>query len=47
MEITKEIEELKKDSLGIVHTQYFTFAEPPDPLQLKSGRSIGPVTTCL
>lgn len=44
MEITKEIEKLKKDSLGIVHTQYFTFAEPPHPLQLKSGRSIGPVT---
>jgi homoserine O-acetyltransferase len=43
MEITKEIEELKKDSLGIVHTQYFTFAELPHPLQLKSGRSIGPV----
>jgi homoserine O-acetyltransferase len=35
---------MKKDSLGIVHTQYFTFAEPPHPLQLKSGRSIGPVT---
>jgi len=35
---------MKKDSLGIVHTQYLTFAEPPDTLQLKSGRSIGPVT---
>ena len=44
MEITKEIRKLTKDSLGIVHTQYFTFAEPLHPLQLKSGRSIGPVT---
>jgi len=35
---------MKKDSLGVIHTQYFTFAEPPHPLQLKSGRSIGPVT---
>jgi homoserine O-acetyltransferase/O-succinyltransferase len=35
---------MKKDSSGIVHTQYFTFAEPPDALQLKSGRSLRPVT---
>jgi homoserine O-acetyltransferase len=34
---------MKKDSLGIVHTQYFTFAETPNTLQLKSGRSLGPV----
>lgn len=44
MEITDKIEQLKKDSLGVIHTQYFTFAEPPHQLQLKSGRSIGPVT---
>jgi homoserine O-acetyltransferase len=35
---------MKKDSLGIVHTKYYTFAEPPDTLQLKSGLSLGPVT---
>ena len=35
---------MKKNSLDIVHTQYVTFAEPPNALQLKSGRSIGPVT---
>lgn len=34
---------MKKDSLGIVHTRYFTFAEPPNTLQLKSGRSLGQV----
>lgn len=31
---------MKKDSLNIVHTQYFTFAEPPHALRLKSGRHI-------
>ncbi|MDD4241835.1 MAG: homoserine O-acetyltransferase [Smithellaceae bacterium] len=35
---------LKKESLEIVETRYFTFAEPPHPLKLQSGRSIGPVT---
>ncbi len=35
---------MSNDSLGIIKTQYFTFAEPPDILQLKSGRSVGPVT---
>ncbi len=31
-------------SIGIVETQYFTFAEPPDELQLECGRTLGPVT---
>lgn len=34
---------MKNDSLGIVHTRYYTFAEPPHALNLKSGRSLGPV----
>ena len=35
---------MNEDSVGIVKTLYFTFAEPPDTLQLKSGRTLGPVT---
>ena len=35
---------MKKDSAGVVTPQYFTFAGPPDTLQLKSGRSLGPIT---
>jgi homoserine O-acetyltransferase/O-succinyltransferase len=34
---------MKNDSLGIVQTQYFTFAEPPHTLQLQSGRNLGPI----
>lgn len=32
------------ESVGIVETQYFTFAEPPNELQLECGRKLGPVT---
>jgi homoserine O-acetyltransferase len=32
------------NSVGLVETQYFTFAEPPHPLALESGRALGPVT---
>lgn len=35
---------MHENSVGIVQTQYFTFAEPPHTLQLKSGRTLGPVT---
>ncbi|MBI2421198.1 MAG: homoserine O-acetyltransferase [Candidatus Hydrogenedentes bacterium] len=31
-------------SVGIVNTQYFTFAEPPNPLVLDSGATLGPIT---
>lgn len=31
-------------SLGIVETQYYTFAEPPGTLALESGETLGPVT---
>ncbi len=30
--------------LGLVETQYFTFAHPPDELELESGEKLGPVT---
>ena len=30
--------------VGVVETQYFTFAEPPDHLLLESGKRLGPVT---
>jgi homoserine O-acetyltransferase/O-succinyltransferase len=32
------------DSVGIVETQYFTFAAPPNELPLESGRTLGPIT---
>ena len=31
-------------SIGVVQTEYFTFAEPPDELILESERTLGPVT---
>lgn len=31
-------------SVGIVETQYFTFAEPPNELVLECGRKLGPIT---
>ena len=31
-------------SVGIVETQYFTFAEPPNELILECGRKLGPIT---
>ncbi len=34
----------KEKSIGIVKTEYFTFAEPPNELKLESGQSLGPVT---
>jgi homoserine O-acetyltransferase len=34
----------KDGSVGIVQTKYFTFAEPPEPLVLESGRALSPVT---
>ncbi|MCX5696931.1 MAG: homoserine O-acetyltransferase [Candidatus Omnitrophica bacterium] len=35
---------MEKKSLGVVKTQYFTFANPPDELKLESGARLGPVT---
>ena len=32
------------DSVGIVETRYFRFAEPPDELVLESGKKLGPIT---
>jgi homoserine O-acetyltransferase len=31
-------------SVGIVKTQFFTFAQPPDEIQLECGRDFGPIT---
>ena len=33
-----------EDSVGIVETRYFTFAEPPNELELECGRKLGPIT---
>ncbi|MCL5103535.1 MAG: homoserine O-acetyltransferase [Armatimonadetes bacterium] len=33
----------EENSVGIVETQYFTFAEPPHELQLECGRTLGPI----
>ena len=34
----------EQTSVGIVETQYFTFAEPPNEMVLDCGRALGPVT---
>ncbi len=34
----------KKGSVGIVKTEYFTFAEHPNELKLSSGKKLGPIT---
>jgi len=35
----------KRDrGIGIVETKYYTFAHPPDELELESGKKLGPVT---
>jgi len=31
-------------SVGLVETKYFTFAEPPNELELECGRKLGPIT---
>ncbi len=35
---------MKKTGAGIVKTEYFTFAEPPNEMKLSSGKRLGPVT---
>ncbi len=35
---------LEPGSVGLVETQYFTFAEPPNEMQLESGEKLGPIT---
>lgn len=35
---------MTEKSLGIVETQFYTFADPPHPLILKSGVKLGPIT---
>ncbi len=34
----------EQGSVGIVETQYYTFAEPPCQLELECGRKLGPIT---
>ena len=34
----------KENSVGLVETQYFTFAEPPHEMVLESGSKLGPIT---
>ena len=36
--------EIRGESVGIVKPQSFTFAEPPNEMQLESGQKLGPVT---
>jgi homoserine O-acetyltransferase/O-succinyltransferase len=33
-----------EQSIGLVKTQYYTFAEPPDEMVLQSGEKLGPIT---
>lgn len=39
-----DVAKIPSDSIGIVSTKYFTFAQPPDFLQLVSGKRLSPVT---
>lgn len=34
----------ENSSVGVVETQYFTFAEPPNEMQLENGERLGPIT---
>ena len=34
----------EEGSVGLVETQYFTFAEPPNEMELDCGRKLGPIT---
>lgn len=48
MSVTSALESLQKvkpsESIGLVETEYFTFASPPDELILDSGEKLGPIT---
>ena len=35
---------IEEGSVGLVKTEYFTFAEPPDRLVLDNGSELGPIT---
>ncbi len=35
---------MKEGSVGIVKTQYYTFAHPPNELRLECGKKLGPIT---
>lgn len=35
---------MEADSVGLVSTQYFEFAQPPNPMVLESGETLGPIT---
>jgi homoserine O-acetyltransferase len=35
---------IEQDSIGIVETKYFTFAESPHEMELESGEKLGPIT---
>ena len=42
--MSTEYELLEDANVGIVETEYFTFAEPPNEMELECGRKLGPVT---
>ena len=44
MAITKEKKEIPENSVGIVETKYYTFAESADRFKLFSGETFGPIT---
>ena len=39
-----EKSKIENESVGIVQTKYFTFAEPPQELLLEGGQKLGPIT---
>jgi homoserine O-acetyltransferase len=40
----KEADTMEEGSVGLVETQYFTFAQEPDELVLANGQKLGPIT---
>ena len=39
-----KMKKIQENSVGIVETKYYTFAEPPNEMLLASGQKLGPVT---
>lgn len=39
-----KLEDIPKDSVGLVTTDYYTFGEPPEEISLACGKKLGPVT---
>ena len=41
--MTGKEDKFPKNSVGLVETKYFTFAEPPNEMPLECGKKLGPI----